>query len=70
MQPVVRRSLRLQEAKEDVKKEEEARKDFQEDDSVVTDVETYSDFESPGGSGEASQRILSSCQKRFAHINM
>jgi hypothetical protein len=54
VQPVLRRFLRLQ-AKEDAKKKEEAKKESKEDDLVLTDIETYSDSESPGEFGEASQ---------------
>jgi len=53
---VVRRSLQLK-AKEDAKKEEQEKKDSKEDDSVLSDIETYSDSESPEESGEASQGI-------------
>jgi hypothetical protein len=35
---------------------EEAKNEFKEDDWVLTDVETYSDSESPEGYGEARQR--------------
>jgi hypothetical protein len=59
VQPVLRRSLRLK-AKEDAKKEEEEKKDSKEDDSVLTDIESYSDSESPEESGEASQGMLNS----------
>ena len=41
-------------AKEDAKKEEEEKKYSKEDDSVLSDIETYSEFESPEESGEAS----------------
>jgi len=51
VQPVLRRSLRLK-AKEDAKKEEEEKKDSKEYDSVLSDIETYSDSESPDESGE------------------
>ena len=51
---MLKRSLRLK-AKEDAKKE-----DSKEDDSVLTDIETYSNFESPEESGEAFQGILNS----------
>ena len=47
-------------AKEDAKKEEEEKKDSKEDDSIRTDIETYSDFESPEESSESSQGILNS----------
>ena len=49
--------------KEDSKKEEEKKKDSKEDHSILTDIETYSDSESPeesGESGESSQGILNS----------
>jgi hypothetical protein len=52
-------SLRLK-AKKDAKKEEEGKKDSKEDDSVLNDIETYSNSESPKESCEASQRILNS----------
>jgi len=56
---VLRRSLRLQ-AKEDARKEEKEKNESNENDSVLTDIETYSDSECPGESGEASHKILSS----------
>jgi len=59
VQPVLRRSLRLQ-ARKYAKKAEKAKKESKEDDSVVTDIETYLDSESPGESGEGPQRILNS----------
>jgi len=51
---VLTRSLRLQ------ANEEEAKKDSKEDDSALIDIEKYSNSESPGESGEASQGILNS----------
>jgi len=56
---VLRRFLRLKQ-KEDSKKEEEEKKDSKEDHSILTDIETYSDSESPEESGESSQGILNS----------
>ena len=47
-------------AKQDANKDEEAKKESKEKDSVLDDVETYCDSESAGNSGEASQRILNS----------
>jgi hypothetical protein len=68
VQPVLRRSLRLK-AKEDSKKEEEEKKDFREDDSILTDIETYQDSESPGESGESSQGFLSSIGGLFSRFS-
>ena len=59
MRPLLKRSLRLK-AKEDAKKEEEENKHSKEDDSILSDIETYSDSESPEESGEVSQGILNS----------
>ena len=42
------------------KKEEEEKKYSKQDDSVLTDIETYWDSESPEESGEVSQGILNS----------
>jgi hypothetical protein len=50
---VLRRSLQLQ-AKEDARNEEKEKNESNEDDSVLTDIETYSDSECPEESGEAS----------------
>jgi len=59
VQPVLRRSLRLK-AKEDAENEEEEKRDSKEADSILTDIETYSDSESPEESSESSQGILNS----------
>ena len=59
VQPVLRIYLRLQ-GKEDVRKEEETKKDSKEDDSVLPDIGTYSDSDSLGESGEASPGFLKS----------
>ena len=56
---MLRRPLRLR-AKGDAQKEEEEKKDSKEDDSILTDIETYSDSEPPEESGESSQGILNS----------
>jgi hypothetical protein len=49
-------------AKEDASKAENAKKESMEDDSVLADIETCSDSESHGESGEAFQGILNSYQ--------
>ena len=59
MQPLLSRSLRLQ-AKEDASKAENAKKESMEDDSVLADIETCSDSESPRESGEEPQGISNS----------
>jgi hypothetical protein len=59
VQAGLRRSLRLK-AKEVAKKEEEEKKEWKEDDSFLTDIKTYLDFESSEESGGASQEILNS----------
>jgi len=41
-------------------REKKRKKESKEDDSVLTDIETYSDSESPEESGETSQGILNS----------
>jgi len=61
VQHMLRWSIRLQ-AKGDSRKEEEAKKESQEDDLALTDIETHSDSESPKESGEASQGILNSIE--------
>ena len=68
VQPVLRRSLRLQ-AKEDTRKEEEAKKQSKQDDSVVADIETHSDSELLGESGETSQGILNSIGGLLSRIS-
>jgi hypothetical protein len=68
VRPLLKRSLRLK-AKEDAKKEEEENKHSKEDDSILSDIETYSDSESPEESGEASQRILSSIGGLFSRFS-
>jgi hypothetical protein len=65
VQPVLRRSLRLK-ANEDAKKEEEEKKDS---DSILTDIETYSDSEPPEESGESSQGILNSIGGLFSRFS-
>jgi len=59
VQPVLIRSLQLQPI-EDAKKDEEEKKESKENDSVLANIETYSDSESPEESGEVSQGILNS----------
>jgi len=69
VQPVLRRSLQLK-AKEDAKKEEEEKKDSKEDDSILTDIETYSDSEPPEESGKSSQGILNSIGGLFSRFSL
>jgi hypothetical protein len=52
VQPVLKRSLRLQ-VKVDARKEEEAKKESNEYDSVLSDIKTHSDSESRGVADEA-----------------
>ena len=68
MQPVLIKSLRLK-AKEDAQKEEEEKKDSKEDDSILTDIETYSDSDPPEESGESSQGILNSIGGLFSRLS-
>jgi len=68
VQPVLRRSLPLK-AKEDAQKEDEEKKDSKEDDSILTDIETYSDSEPPEESGESSQGIVNSIRGRFSRFS-
>jgi hypothetical protein len=49
-------------AKENARKEEEAKKECKKDDSALTDIETCSDSESPRESGEVSQGISNSVE--------
>ena len=51
--------------KKDARKEEEVKKESQDDDSVLTDVETYSD----GEFGEVSQGILYRIEKVFSRFS-
>jgi len=63
VQPVLRKSLRLK------AKEEEEKKDSKEDDSILTDIETYSDSDPPEESGESSQGILNSIGGLFSRLS-
>jgi len=59
VQPVLKRSLRLQ-VKVDARKEEEAKKESNEYDSVLSDIKTHSDSESRGVADEAWEGIRNS----------
>jgi len=50
-------------------REKKRKKESKEDDSVLTDIETYSDSESPEESGEASQGILNSIGGLFSRFS-
>jgi hypothetical protein len=56
-------------AEEDAKKEAEEKKDSTEDDSILTDIETYSDFESLEESGDSSQGNLNSIGVLFSRFS-
>ena len=60
---MLRKSLRLK------AKEEEEKKDSKEDDSILTDIETYSDSDPPEESGESSQGILNSIGGLFSRLS-
>ena len=50
-------------------REKKRKKESKEDDSVLTDIETYSDSESPEESGETSQGILNSIGGLLSRIS-
>jgi len=54
---------------QDSKKEQEAKKESKFNESLLTDIETYSDSESPRESGEASEVILNSIRELFSRFS-